>query len=179
MVDGLTPVFSVHQQYTNQEGEFEMSEDTNWDDELKNMPTNEGLSPEEARFDIVVNKIEGVMNRWADTPVWAAVPEDATEIGVMDIASEPFEGSVESCLGDVASVPMLCIISKILKEMLSMDRSEPDEDDLMRYRDEIVHTVTGLMIEGILVSKSPPWHDDFEQAIAGLTTETYGLDGTI
>ena len=160
-------------------------DDTNWDDELKSMFENEqfdldnptGLSAEEARFDIVVSRIDSVMQKWAETPVWASVPTDPEEIGILELDNEPFEGGTETCLGDVASVPILGLLAKILRDMLSLENDTPQEEDLMRYRDEISHAVTGLMVEGILVFKSPPWNDDFEEAAAGLTQrDTYKKD---
>jgi hypothetical protein len=149
-------------------------DNTNWDDELKNLneaswQDQSGLSAEEARFDIVINKLEGVMNKWAATPVWAAVPTDENDFGLMEIATEPFDGGTETCLGDVAAVPMLGVISSIIKDMMSMDKDAPDLEDLQRYREDIVTAVTSLMVEGILISKSPDWNTQFNAATSGLS----------
>ena len=152
-----------------------MTEDnTNWDNELRNLNKTSwedqtGLSAEEARFDIVVGKIESVMGKWASTPVWAAVPEAEEEIGMMEISTAPFDGGTETCLGDVAVVPILSVISGILKDMMSVEKDTPDFEDLQRYREDIVSVGLALMVEGILISKSPEWNDVFAEATTGLT----------
>ena len=147
-------------------------ENTNWDKELEELNSVDwqdqtGMSPEEARFEIVIRKLEAVMSEWGATEVYADIPEDV-DLGSdwnaveVKIDAEPFEDSFKTTLGDVASVPILGVIANILAEILD-NSGAPKEDALREYRSRVVNAVQALMIEGILVSKSPAWNDRFQE----------------
>ena len=150
-------------------------ENTNWDEELENLTSvgwedQTGMSPEEARFNIVIRKLEAVFQEWADTEVYATVPEDADPFNATEITVdvEPFEDSFKTSLGDVAAVPMLGVIASIMSDILKADEGVPTEETLREYRVRIVEAVKALMVEGVLVSKSPTWADKFDDATVGL-----------
>ena len=147
-------------------------ENTNWDKELEELNSVDwqdqtGMSPEEARFEIVIKKLEAVLHEWANTEVYADIPEDV-QLGAdwneveVTIDAEPFEDSFKTTLGDVAAVPILGVIANILTDILDSN-GRPHEDMLREYRSKVVNAVKSLMIEGILVSKSPKWNDRFEE----------------
>ncbi len=144
-------------------------ENTNWDEELENLTTLE--SAEDARLEIVIGKLEAVMDKWSDTVVYATVPDDAMDIenGTMEVRTEAFEDSFKTCLGDIAAVPMLGIIAQVLAEIIDSE-DKHDIDQLRKSRLRIVEAVKALMIEGILISKSPDWSNEFEDATKGLVS---------
>ena len=105
-------------------------ENTNWDKELEELNSVDwqdqtGMSPEEARFEIVIKKLEAVLHEWANTEVYADIPEDV-QLGAdwneveVTIDAEPFEDSFKTTLGDVAAVPILRVISNILTDILDL-----------------------------------------------------------
>ena len=134
---------------------------TDWNKELQEL---DSFEIDEAMFDVATDRIERLVGKWMETPMYAN-PDD----GEMQISEEPSEMSHQTTLGQIAAVPLLNLIAKTAAQM------SKEEDPLDWFAehindngDLILDLLQSVMTEGIMIANAPGIREEFDQVLAGI-----------
>lgn len=132
-----------------------------WNKELQGL---DSLEKEEAMFDVTTDRIERLVSKWMETPMYAN-PDD----GEMQISEEPSEMSHQTTLGQIAAVPLLNLIAKTAAQMSR--ESDPLNwfaEHISDNGDMILDLLQSVMTEGIMIANAPGLREEFDQVLAGV-----------
>jgi hypothetical protein len=129
-----------------------------WDQELQEL---DPLETDEAMFDVTTDRIERLISKWMETPMYAN-PDD----GEMQISEEPSEMSHQTTLGQIAAVPLLNLIAKTAAQM--SQESDPLNwfaEHISDNGDLILDLLKCTMTEGIMIANAPGLREEFDQVL--------------
>ena len=129
-----------------------------WNKELQGL---DSLEKEEAMFDVTTDRIERLVSKGMETPMYAN-PDD----GKMQISEEPSEMSHQTTLGQIAAVPLLNLIAKTAAQMSR--ESDPLDwfaEHINDNGDLILDLLKSTMTEGIMIANAPGLREEFDQVL--------------
>jgi hypothetical protein len=134
-----------------------------WDKELQEL---DPLETDEAMFDVTTDRIERLVGKWMQTPMYASPNTSGDDL---QISEEPGEMSHETTLGQIAAVPLLNMIAKTAAQMSK-------EDDPLTWfggfihdnGDVILDLLQSVMTEGIMIANAPGLREEFDQVLGGV-----------
>ena len=149
----------------------DMENDTNWDEALENLNEEEELG--EIRFEMIAERFMSIINEWSQVPVWAQPPqlnEDEDSYVGLKVSDEPFDGGIETTMGDISALPLMGVVADIIRELFIEGGGVVDlgPDNLKEHRHRMISAIKAVMVEGILISHAPEWSDKFDDAAKGL-----------
>tara|TARA_Y100001956_G_scaffold63027_1_gene63240 strand:+ start:1209 stop:1676 length:468 start_codon:yes stop_codon:yes gene_type:complete len=149
----------------------DMDNDTNWDEELESLNDQEEVG--EIRFGMIADRFMSIINEWSEVPVWALPPqmnEDEDSYMEMKVSDEPFEGGIQTTMGDISALPLMGVVADIIRELFVEGGGVVDlgPDNLKEHRHRMIAAIKAVMVEGILISNAPEWSDKFDDAAKGL-----------
>ena len=132
-----------------------------WNKELQEL---DPLETDEAMFDVTTDRIERLVSKWMETPMYAN-PGD----GEMQISEEPSEMSHQTTLGQIAAVPLLNLIAKTAAQ-ISRESNPLDwfAEHISDNGDLILDLLQSVMTEGIMIANAPGLREEFDQVLAGV-----------
>ncbi len=133
-----------------------LGNDMNWDEALAAISEEES---DEAKYDIITTRVQGVIRDWLNTPIWAETPnspEDSMEIGVKE-----WDGAMQTRLGELAAVQVLGLLAMLCQ------KAEVDIDPriIHKNKDLILETIGCIMVEGVMVANAPQWSEKMDEAL--------------
>jgi len=144
--------------------------DGDWDQALTGVSVGE---QNEAKFDVVVSRVQAVIRDWMETPIWAMTPEEPEE--PMKIGMSEFDDSTETRLGELASVQILGLLAMLCVK----SGVEIDPRIMFENKELILDVVAACLTEGIMIGNAPGWSDKMDAALGDVRQSCWSTEQII